>query len=68
MLHLFIGEEVLVAIEIEKYVCPYCDRQSASPGGVRFHVRSEHPEKLQEFMENIYPEMAERYKKAMAAE
>ena len=57
-----------MAIEIEKYLCPYCSRQSASPGGVKFHVRNEHPEKFQEFMDNIYPEMAERYRKAMASE
>jgi len=57
-----------LVIEIEKYLCPYCKRQSASPGGVKFHVRNEHPEKLQEFMEKIYPEMAERYQKTAASD
>ena len=57
-----------MVIEIEKYLCPYCKRQSASPGGVKFHVRNEHPEKLQEFMEKIYPEMAERYQKTAASD
>lgn len=57
-----------MVIEIEKHVCPYCDRQSASPGGVRFHVRNNHPEKFQEFMEKIYPAMAERYQKTEASE
>lgn len=54
-----------MAVQMEKYVCPYCSRQSASPGGVRFHVSNEHPEKLEEFMEKHYPEMVERFKKAM---
>jgi len=53
-----------LAVQIEKYACPYCGRQSASPGGVRFHVRNDHPEKIQEFMERYYPEMAERFKKS----
>ena len=57
-----------MVVEIEKYVCPYCSRQSASPGGVRFHVRNNHSEKFQEFMEKYYPEMVERFKKAMATD
>lgn len=57
-----------MAVQIEKYACPYCGRQSASPGGVRFHVRNDHPEKIQEFMERYYPEMAERFKKSASTD
>ncbi len=46
-----------------KYKCPYCDRESLSPGGVRFHVNSEHPEKAGEFNEDHYPAMKEAFKK-----
>jgi len=57
-----------LAIQIEKFFCPYCNRQSASPGGVRFHVRNEHPEKLQEFIEKHYAKMVERFKQITASE
>lgn len=57
-----------MSIQMERYSCPYCERQSASPGGVRFHVRLEHPEKLEEFNKKYYPELAERFKKATASE
>ena len=53
-----------MAIQMEKYQCPYCDREAASPGGARFHVKLEHTEKLDEFNEKHYPGMAERFKKA----
>ena len=49
--------------QMERYKCPYCDRQAASPGGVRFHVKLEHPCKLDEFNEIHYPGMAERFKR-----
>jgi hypothetical protein len=56
-----------LSVQMERYGCPYCERQSASPGGVRFHVRLEHPDKLDEFNERYYPEMAEKFKKATEA-
>ena len=56
---------LLMSIQMERYQCPYCDRQSASPGGVRFHVKLEHPDKLEEFNEKYYQEMAERFRKSM---
>ena len=56
---------LLMSIHMERYQCPYCDRQSASPGGVRFHVKLEHPDKLEEFNEKYYQEMAERFRKSM---
>ena len=46
---------------MEKFYCPYCHRQSGSPGGVRFHVKVDHPEKLKEFDEMHYDEMKKRY-------
>jgi len=46
-----------------KYKCPYCDRTAMSPGGVRFHVASEHPEKVQEFQKDYYPAMLKEFKK-----
>ena len=52
-----------LAVQIEKFNCPYCNRQSASPGGIRFHVKTEHADKFQEFMDRYYVEMTERYKK-----
>lgn len=45
-----------------QFECPYCDRKSASPGGVRFHVKLTHPEKLDEFNANYYPDMENRFK------
>jgi hypothetical protein len=48
--------------QLEEYKCPYCDRKSASPGGVRFHVKLTHPEKLDEFNEKYYSEMEARFK------
>jgi hypothetical protein len=57
-----------LSVQMERYKCPYCDRQSASPGGVRFHVKLEHPDKLDEFNQMHYPEMAERFKKSISSE
>ncbi|MCW4049240.1 MAG: hypothetical protein NWE89_05825 [Candidatus Bathyarchaeota archaeon] len=45
-----------------EFKCPYCDRKSASPGGVRFHVKLTHPDKLDEFNEKYYSEMETRFK------
>ena len=47
---------------IQEYQCPYCDRKSASPGGVRFHIKLTHPDKLEEFNTKHYPEMEARFK------
>ncbi|KKK41036.1 hypothetical protein LCGC14_2876020, partial [marine sediment metagenome] len=33
----------------KKYKCPYCDRTAMSPGGVRFHIGSDHTDKVEEF-------------------
>jgi hypothetical protein len=46
-----------------QFKCPYCERKSASPGGVRFHVKLTHPEKLEEFNSQHYPNMEEEFKK-----
>jgi hypothetical protein len=51
-----------LSTQITEYKCPYCDRKSASPGGVRFHVKLTHPERLEEFNEKYYPEMEARFK------
>ncbi len=51
-----------MTIQMERFHCPYCDRQAASPGGVRFHVKLEHTDKLEEFNAVHYPGMAERFK------
>lgn len=49
--------------EPRKYKCPYCVRVSLSPGGVSFHVRMDHPDKVREFNEDHYPDMKEAFKK-----
>jgi hypothetical protein len=46
----------------EEFTCPYCPRKSASPGGVRFHIKLTHPEKLEEFNSKYYPKMALQFK------
>jgi len=51
-----------LAEQMAQFKCPWCDRKSASPGGVRFHVKLTHPEKLDEFNANYYPEMETRFK------
>ena len=55
-----------LSVQMEKYKCPYCDRKSASPGGVRFHIKMDHPDKLEEFNSKYYEEMAERFKKTVS--
>ena len=47
----------------KKYKCPYCDKTALSPAGVNFHVRMDHPEKVNEFNEDHYPAMKEEFKK-----
>lgn len=49
-------------VQMERFQCPYCDRQAASPGGVRFHVKLEHADKLEEFNAVHYLGMVERFK------
>lgn len=51
-----------MSTQMTEYKCPYCDRKSASPGGVRFHVKLTHPERLEEFNEKYYPKMEEEFK------
>jgi hypothetical protein len=53
-----------LSTQITEYKCPYCDRKSASPGGVRFHVKLTHQERLEEFNEKYYPEMATKFKES----
>ncbi len=47
---------------MQEYNCPYCSRKSASPGGVRFHVKLTHPEKLEEFNAKYYSNMSDSFK------
>ena len=47
----------------KKYKCPYCEREALSPGGVKFHVRSEHPDKVGEFQTDHYLAMEEEFNK-----
>jgi hypothetical protein len=35
--------------QVREFSCPYCPRKSSSPGGVRFHVKLTHPDKVDEF-------------------
>jgi hypothetical protein len=53
--------EYLLTENSRKFVCPYCDRESASPGGIRFHIKLTHPERLDEFNANIYPDMEAKF-------
>jgi len=51
-----------LSVQQYEYVCPYCPRRSASPGGVRFHVKLTHPEKLDEFTTVHLPKMTAQFK------
>jgi len=53
---------LLLSSQIVEFKCPYCDRRSASPGGVRFHVKLTHPEKVDEFNKKHYSEMEAEFK------
>jgi len=57
-------EEALLSEQIERYSCPYCGHDSVSPGGIKFHVRIKHRDKIEEFSQKHLPEMDQRYKKA----
>ena len=52
-----------MAESMTQFECPYCDRISASPGGIRFHVKLTHPEKREEFNSTHYAAMDELFKK-----
>jgi hypothetical protein len=52
----------ILSAQMQEYNCPYCSRKSASPGGVRFHVKLTHPEKLEEFNAKYYSNMADSFK------
>jgi hypothetical protein len=47
---------------LNEYSCPYCDRKSGSPGGIRFHIKLTHPDKLDEFNTKFYPDMEARFR------
>jgi len=53
--------EYLLTENSMKFDCPYCDRVSVSPGGIRFHIKLTHPERLEEFNANFYPDMEARF-------
>ena len=48
--------------QVQEFGCPYCPRKSASPGGVRFHVKLTHPDKLDEFTMKHLPKMMADFK------
>jgi hypothetical protein len=51
-----------LSTQLKEFSCPYCPRKSASPGGVRFHVKLTHPEKLDEFTTMHLPKMTAQFK------
>ncbi|MDP2899790.1 MAG: hypothetical protein Q8O47_02330 [Candidatus Bathyarchaeota archaeon] len=51
-----------MSTQAQEYSCPYCPRKSASPGGVRFHVKLTHPDKLEEFNIKHLPKLAAQFK------
>lgn len=51
-----------MSAQVHEFTCPYCPRKSASPGGVRFHVKLTHPDKLGEFTEKHLPKMNTLFK------
>lgn len=51
-----------VCAQIQEYKCPYCPRLASSPGGIRFHVKLTHPDKLDDFNLNYYPSMSKLFK------
>lgn len=51
-----------MSVQQHEFVCPYCPRRSASPGGVRFHVKLTHPEKLDEFTAVHFPKMTSKFR------
>lgn len=51
-----------MSTQVQEFSCPYCPRKSASPGGVRFHVKLTHPEKLEEFNAVYLPKLVSQFK------
>ncbi len=51
-----------MSTQVKEFSCPYCPRKSASPGGVRFHVKLTHPDKLEEFNTVHLPKMTSQFK------
>jgi hypothetical protein len=51
-----------LSTQVQEFSCPYCPRKSASPGGVRFHVKLTHPEKLEEFNAVYLPKLVSQFK------
>ena len=48
--------------QAREFSCPYCPRKSSSPGGVRFHVKLTHPDKLEEFNAVHLPKMTSQFR------
>ena len=51
-----------MSTRLKEYDCPYCPRKSSSPGGIRFHVKLTHPEKLDEFDATHFLKMVDEIK------
>ncbi len=51
-----------MSTQVHEFSCPYCPRKSASPGGVRFHVKLTHPDKLEEFDAKYLPKLNELFR------
>ena len=51
-----------MSTQVIEYKCPYCTRKAASPGGIRFHVKLTHPEKMDEFNNVHFPKMSAQFK------
>jgi hypothetical protein len=51
-----------LSTQVQEFSCPYCPRKSASPGGVRFHVKLTHPDKLEEFNAVHLPKLTAQFK------
>jgi hypothetical protein len=64
-LFIVIINDPILSAQMQEYNCPYCPRKSASPGGVRFHVKLTHPEKLEEFNVKYYSKMTDAFKEEL---
>ena len=53
-----------MSAQVHEFGCPYCPRKSASPGGVRFHVKLTHPDKLDEFNTKFLPKLNAQFKES----
>ncbi len=54
-----------MSVQVQEFNCPYCNRKSASPGGIRFHVKLTHPDKLDEFTTTHLPKMTAQFKESI---